>query len=73
MWLLFQRVFRLVALASIFAGWALALSYWVLTAIRESEISPAQNWARGFFVLMALLITATHHSNIRRMIRGEED
>jgi len=63
-WLLALGAWRYVALASILAGFTLPVSAWLLHASNACIIVSS---------LFCLLMLIRHHSNIRRMIAGEED
>ncbi|MDQ6959657.1 MAG: glycerol-3-phosphate 1-O-acyltransferase PlsY [Mariprofundaceae bacterium] len=63
-WLLALRAWRYVALASILAGFSLPASAWLFHA-STACISTSS--------LFCLLMLIRHHSNIRRMMAGEED
>ncbi len=63
-WLLALGAWRYVALASILAGFTLPASAWLL------HTSTACLTTSSLFCLLMLI---RHHSNIRRMMAGEED
>jgi len=63
-WLLALAAWRYVALASILAGFTLPASAWLL------HTSTACLTTSSLFCLLMLI---RHHSNIRRMMAGEED
>lgn len=62
-WLITLGIWRYVALASILAGFTLPVSAWLLHA------SAPCIGASGLFCLLILI---RHHSNIRRIMAGEE-
>ena len=67
--LLTAKLTRLVALASVVAAWVFA---GVCVAVRADRFA-AGGWSlSAFAVLVAVLITARHAGNFRRMWRGEE-
>lgn len=62
-WLLVAAVFRLSSLAALFAM-ALAPAYGSLWASDDVVVA--------FSTIIAVLVIARHHANIRRLIKGEE-
>jgi len=62
-WFIIFKLTRLVALASIAAGVALPVTAWLLYGSWVSVVTCA---------LFALIMIVRHHSNIRRMLAGEE-
>jgi len=63
-WLLTLGIWRYVALASILAGLTLPVSAWLLHTSAACVTAS---------LLFCLLMLVRHHSNIRRMMAGEED
>ena len=66
-WIAVAATTRLVSAASVLG--ALSMPLWYLLTPGTEDF-----WAyEGFLIAVALLVTVMHHSNIRRILRGEEN
>lgn len=69
-WLLVAFATRLVSAASVLSAISLPLWFPLLSGGTEQELFWSYEW---FLVAVAILVTVMHHTNIKRIIRGEED
>ena len=68
-WFVVFKLSRIVSLASIIAAAVLPISGFLIHASGMVHTSPIR---LGLLVVLALLIIVRHHSNIGRLMRGEE-
>ena len=65
-WIVSMLLWRLVSLASVLAALSLPLWYYLLADGKDFI------WYESFLVIVGLLVTIMHHSNIARILKGEE-
>lgn len=67
-WLTARKIWRYVSLASILAGWALLLAVLIQSWLRQAFNGPLI----ALCVVLAVLVTLRHRSNLRRIAEGTE-